>query len=77
MTTTRRTLASLTIAAGLLLGLGGTAHAHVPTGPDGQPCSDWTNPDGTHGTNCPSTGGGGGGGGHYRGGWDLKAAKKV
>ncbi|MDQ4096960.1 MAG: hypothetical protein M3144_03700 [Actinomycetota bacterium] len=21
---------------------------------DGQPCSDWTNPDGTHGTNCPA-----------------------
>lgn len=39
----------------------------VGTGPtptastDGQPCSDWTNPDGTHGTNCPAPSGGGGG----------------
>jgi hypothetical protein len=28
---------------------------------DGEPCADWTNEDGTHGTNCPSGGGGTGG----------------
>jgi hypothetical protein len=27
---------------------------------DGQPCSDWTNEDGTHGTNCPAPSGSGG-----------------
>jgi hypothetical protein len=28
---------------------------------DGEPCADWTNEDGTHGTNCPTGGGGTGG----------------
>ena len=40
----------------LSIGSGGTSAG-------GEICTDWTNEDGTHGTNCPEGGGGGGHGG--------------
>jgi hypothetical protein len=52
-----RKIVAATIVALSLFGSAGVASAG--TRDNSEVCSDWTNEDGTHGTNCPSGGTGG------------------
>ena len=70
MRTITSTTIAFTLAGAALFGSAGSASAQTRGLPlsDGRAptataeiCSDWTNEDGTHGTNCPKGGGGGGG----------------